>query len=167
MDDGLMDGFGAPSAKFEAIGDTVEGVIVDVSKGSVTDISTGEIRRFSDGSPIPQYVFTIETKLSTGPDDDGRRRIFAKNRMLTAIREAIKASGHRGSVVGGSLKVQFHATEASKTKGYSPTKLFRARFTPPVETVTGGDWSEPQSAPPQGRRNNGAVAPRADDDIPF
>ncbi|HEX4935785.1 MAG TPA: hypothetical protein VFV33_21545, partial [Gemmatimonadaceae bacterium] len=86
---------------------------------------------------------------------------------------------HKGSVIGGRIKVQHHATEPSKTRGFSPTKLFRAAFTPPTAKPA-DQWESEEPAPqrpaprqqPSEPHRSGGVAPgvptdEPDGDIPF
>lgn len=175
MDDGLMDGFGAPAAKFDKIGATYEGQILAVEKRPVTDMTTGAVKTYDNGDTIYQFVFTIQTDLREHADDDGQRRIFAKNKCLAAIREAIKKSGHKGSTIGGRIKVQHHAVEPPKTRGFSPAKLFRAAFTPPPTKPT-DQWESEEPAPQRPAPRQQASEPHRsavdapsepDSDLPF
>jgi hypothetical protein len=78
-------------------------------------------------------VFTIETdeRDASKPDDDGVRRIFAKGGMLTAVRDAIRKTGHTGDFVGGTLAVKYSGNGTAKQAGFNPPKEYQAIFTPP------------------------------------
>ena len=101
-DDGFMAGVGARSAKFEKVGDTYEGEIRAVQKMAVTDMTTGKAKFFPDGSPIFQWVFTIETERCDDGEDDGQRRIYAKNKLLKAIQAAVSG----GTLPPGTVPVK-------------------------------------------------------------
>ena len=155
-DDGLMDGGGAATFKFEKIGDQIEGQIVYVEKKQQSDFQTGKPKTYDNGDPMFQWIFTIQTQLHDHVTDDGQRRIFGKNKLLSAIREAVRVSGHKGSTVGGTLKVQYSGDEPPKTRGFSPAKLFRAKYTPPARDESDSDasgWSDdpPSDIAPQDR----------------
>jgi hypothetical protein len=162
-DDGLMEGAGARQFKFEKIGDTVEGVVEAVQKQQQTDPENGQPVTWPNGDPKFQFVFTLATSLDPADaDDDGRRRIFAKYKLLQAIQDAVRLAKHSGSVVGGTLKVQHHATEPPKLKHHSPTKLYRAKFTPGAATAE--EWGNDPGSDGAGSSAGNASS---DADIPF
>ena len=146
FDDGLMEG-GVPGFKFDKVGDACEGVVESVEKRQQTHMETGKPEFWDDGNPKYQFIFTLQTSQRTDETDDGRRRLYAKkpSKMLQAIQDAVRLTKHDGSVVGGTLKVGFAGTEPAKSRGFSPIKLYRARFTPPVANAA-SDWgAEPGS----------------------
>jgi len=132
-DDFLMGGGGAPSAKFDARGVTVSGRITEPpSVQQQRDIQTGEKKFWNDGNPMMQLVVTVQTALRDPgvPDDDGRRRIFVKGQMKSAIQDAVKAASGRGLEVGGLLSVTYTHDGEAKQRGFSPPKQYRADYTP-------------------------------------
>lgn len=129
----LMSG-GLPAASFPHIGATVVGTVLsEPTKRPVTDINTGEIKTFQNGEPIHQITITMQTSERDASivDDNGQRTLWIKNRMLNAVRDAVRAAGARGIEVGGVLAVTFTGEEASKVRGLNPTKLYVASYTPP------------------------------------
>ena len=131
---------GAPAAKFDTVGKVVEGVVEAAEVTDQTDISTGEVKRWPDGNPRKQLVITIATdeRDPENPDDDGRRRIFAKGNMLTAVKEAIRKSGGQLEV-GGKVKVRYEGDGEATQRGFNPPKLFKAKYEPPTAPAVSAD----------------------------
>lgn len=105
-------------------GDSIEGFIVTSAAGVQTKMDTGEVLTFDDGSPRPQVVITLQTKLGDGGDDDGRRRLFVKGQMMKAFKEAIKAAHAPGPRPGGKVIVTYTGDGVAKGKGFNAPKLF-------------------------------------------
>jgi hypothetical protein len=137
----LMAG-GSKSAKFETVGDTIRGEIVQAEVRQQTD-PEGTPKTWSNGDPVMQLVITLQTEDREGDDDDGERRIYAKGgnyeaasgkgtSMLVAIREAIKKANATKLEVGGTLVVA-HSGLGKKTQAaYSAPKLYVAKYEPPT-----------------------------------
>lgn len=153
---------GAPSAKFNEVGDSVVGEVVDKykidyipfgKKDPATDERTGEV--------IKQLVIVLQTdlrdwegvsKVPTDADgnkkpasaDDGRRAIYARKftNIYGALGKAIKDSGVENPsvhpAVGGKFGVQFY-DEEDTGKG-NPLKKFRAKYTPPAPKKSDDGW---------------------------
>lgn len=133
---------GVPSAKFPSIGTTVSGRIRAYEKTQQRDID-GNPKSWDDGQPMWQIVFTLETD-DRDPEiehDDGTRKVYAKAQMLNAIREAVRATGHQGDLVGGMLAVKYTQDGPQKNRAYSAPKQYAAKFAPPAQTE---DLGEPE-----------------------
>lgn len=139
---------GGKAAKFDALGDKIEGVIISADERPQTDIETGEIKTWNDGRPIMQWVITLATDLRDAdiPDDDGHRTVYAKGgkfvaaqgdgtSMMTAIADAVRASGAKSLEEGGTLAVAHTGLGEKKNKAYSAPKLYKARYTPPTSKI--------------------------------
>jgi len=137
----------APTAKFNAIGDSCTGVIVDIGQehrteftrdgsigapmywydrkptpGVAVDPKTGQ-----ENQPVMDPVITVDTDQ---PDDYGNteRRIFVKGRAeLASIKEACKAAGVRDIEAGGRLT----KTWASGAGGTQDPRVYVYRYAPP------------------------------------
>ena len=145
---------GSKAAKFENIGDTVEGRIVDAVVAQQTDMETNQPLTWADGSARMQLVITLQTEEKTDGDDDGQRRVFAKggkyevaegvgSSLKDAIAEAVKKAGARSLDAGGTLKVGFTGLGKKTNRGFSAPKLYRATYTAPVASVAAADlWDE-------------------------
>ena len=128
---------GVPTASFNGpIGTTHRGEILAMEKRQQRDLDTNEPAFWEDGQPKWEIVFTIDTGVidPSIENDDGVRKLYAKGQMLNAIRSAVKASGYRGDMVGGTLAVKYAADGPQKKRGFNPPKQYRAKFDPPVET---------------------------------
>jgi hypothetical protein len=132
-DDFLMGGGGAPSAKFGGFGVTVGGRITEPAQvQQQRDVQTGEKKFWKDGNPMMQLVVTVQTdqRDPSIPDDDGRRRLFVKGQMKTAIQDAVKQAGTRGLEVGGHLQVTYTHDGPKSNPAFSAPKQYRAQYTP-------------------------------------
>lgn len=131
-DDFLMGGGGAPSAKFEAFGVTVAGRITEKPEvQQQRDAKDNKPKYWTDGNPMMQLVVTVQTDLRDPAirDDDGRRRLFVKGQMKTAIQEAVKAVGGRGLEVGGHLSITYTHDGVKSNPAFSAPKQYRAQYT--------------------------------------
>lgn len=132
------------SAKFERPGAVVSGTVIEepVSR-QATDFKTKELKWWDKEKtqPVMEVVITIQTdeRDPNVTDDDGRRRLFCGNRLLKAVREAIKDSGHKGSIVGGRLGVEYTGDGVPSERGLNPPKLYKAKFVPPAAKALGLD----------------------------
>lgn len=146
-------GGGGNAAKFETIGDTVEGEITDVKLSQQTSLEDNTPLTWADGSPRMQLVITLATNERSGDDDDGTRRLYAKGgryevasgngtSMKDAIADAIKKSGAKLIEQGGKLKVGYSGEGKKTNRGYSAPKLYRAVYEPPKASVTADELFE-------------------------
>lgn len=139
-------GGGGKAAKFEEVGDAVEGTIDDVKLTQQTGMEDNLPLTWPDGSPRMQLVITLRTDEREGADDDGVRRIYAKGgryeaasgtgtSMKDAIADAVKKAGAKGIDEGGRLKVAHTGIGKKTNRGFSPPKLFRATYEAPKASV--------------------------------
>ena len=145
---------GSKAAKFENIGDTVEGKITDVVVSQQTDMETNAPLTWADGSPRKQLVVTLMTDERSDGEDDGTRRIFAKGgsyeaaegsgtSMKDAIADAVKKAGAKSLDTGGTLKVGFTGMGKKTNRGFNAPKLYRATYSAPVASVGADElWGE-------------------------
>lgn len=155
MSDEVMDwltgGGGAPTATFPEKGSQILGRVVAYEMVQQRDFKTQKGLTFDDGSPRMQPCITIQTEDFTAVDenDDGKRRLFVKyGNMRDALKDAIAASGHAGSLIGGLLWMQCTGQEAPTQPGLNGAKTYRAKFEPPSQTDLGPDPEpEPEHVP--------------------
>lgn len=152
---------GAPSkaATFPTIGTIVSGTVISPPESrEQTDLATGEVKRFKSGDPMMQVLIRIQTKERdpNDPDDDGVRTIYAKNTMLKAIGKAMVEAGVKKLEPGGYLQVGYSGDIPSQTRGYNPTKVYVAKYSPPAPEASNiltqaafepDPWAQPQVAP--------------------
>ena len=139
----LMGGGGPPSAKFPTPGTTHSGTIVETEVTQQTTLE-GELKVWPDGKPMMQAVITIQTEQrDPGIDeDDGRRRLFVKGQMQSAVRDAVKLSGAGTLQVGGKLAVKYVGDGERSSAGKNPPKMYKAQYAAPainVDTLTTAD----------------------------
>lgn len=132
VNDFLLGGGGAPSAKFPTVGTTVKGTVVSNDVTQQTDFTTGEPKKWKDGSPMMQVVVTLQTdeRDPAIDNDDGQRRIYVRGQMTNAVRDALRDAKCK-LAVGGTLAVQYVADKASDKPGLNPAKQYRAQYQPP------------------------------------
>lgn len=136
--DGLLNGGGAPSAKFASVGDTVKGSVVSAESRQQTDLD-GKAKTWDDGSPQMQIIITLDTDERDPSiiDDDGKRRVFVKGKMLTALKEALKDAGAKLEV-GAKLAFQYTGDGTAAKAGYSPPKLYKVAYKAPEPAAVVG-----------------------------
>ncbi len=131
----MLMGSGGTSATFPTIGTKYMGHVVAMEKRQQRDLK-GNKKFWDDGEPMWQIVFTLDTGVidPSVKDDDGYRNVYAKAQMLQAIRDAVKKSGWKGDVVGGSLGVKYVADGQSTNPGFNPPKVYQAVYEAPSQT---------------------------------
>lgn len=130
----FLTGDGCPAAKFAEPGAKVVGVVLRNELVQQRDFGTKTPLVWDDGSPRMQAVITLQADdyEPVDDDDDGRRKLYVKSpKMRAAIGEAIRKSGHKGSIVGGRLGVMFTRYGEGKN-AQNPPKLYSAKFEPPA-----------------------------------
>lgn len=145
MDFLMTSGGGAPTAKFPEIGTVHKGRILSMERKQQTDFLSKKPLFWDNGDPRWELVITLQTdeRDDETEDDDGQRRIFAKGKLMYAIREAVEASGFRGSsLVGGNLAVKYTGNGKASQPGMSPPKEYAAKFEPPAAVDDLGDYDE-------------------------
>lgn len=135
---------GANTFPFDTPGDHVEGVILSVTQMQATDMESGEPLFWDASQTRPKMlpVIELQTDLSDGPQDDGRRTVHLSGGRYSAVKKATSRIDE-----GAWLKLTF--TELSDReppkKGYNRAKLFRAEYRP---AVGGVDLNGPATATP-------------------
>lgn len=155
-----MMGGRVPAAQFESIGAVASGEVLSYERAQQRALD-GTLRVYSDGQPMWQMVFTIQTGLRDEaiPNDDGVRKVYARGGkiepgaagrpMLDAIREAVRESGWGAkNLVGGILSVRFECEGTPVQRGWKPPKQYRAKFVPPAVEVP-FEAAQPAAAPAQ------------------
>lgn len=144
-------GGGAKAWSPENLGDKISGRIRLVERRQARSLDTKQLETWDDGSPKMLTYIEIETNLHDDEDDDGVRALYAKGgrnheaaqgsgtSMEVAIAEACKAVGATSIDEGAQLAVQHTGLAKPTTRGYSPAKLYRAQYQPPVSSVSADD----------------------------
>ena len=129
----LLTHSGAPPFKFLVHGDTIAGKVTGAEKRASTDYATGALKTWDNGDQMWEVVITLETG-QPDDNDETERRIFARGNMLKAIREALKTAGAQLER-DGTLTVRYVGDGESTKRGFSPPKLFKAKYVPPTATA--------------------------------
>ncbi|HET8726355.1 MAG TPA: hypothetical protein VFO41_02490 [Alphaproteobacteria bacterium] len=137
----------APTAKFQQIGDSCAGTIVDIGKAQRTEFkrdgSIGDPMFWSGGRPVAgaeidprsgepnqpvmDHVITVDTGVAD-ENGDTERRIFVKGKAdLAAIKEACIAAGVRDIEVGGRIQKIWKSGEG----GTADPRVYVYRYQPP------------------------------------
>jgi len=130
----LSDLESSPSAKFVEIGDTYKGRITNIEQRQQTEMD-GSPRTFKDGSPMMQYVFSLEQENGDTVSLFARGGKYTPSSgegesMLSAIRTAGEAAGVEAVAVGGELAVAYTG-QAEPAPG-KKAKLYRAKYSAPA-----------------------------------
>lgn len=148
-------GGGAKAWSADNIGDKISGRIRLVERRQQRNMDNGQMETWPDGSPrMITYIELEDTGLKEADDDDGVRSLFAKGgrnheaaqgtgtSMEVAIAEACKAAGCNSIDEGAQLAVVHTGLAKPQTRGYSPAKLYKAQYRPPVSSVNADDLFE-------------------------
>lgn len=160
-------GGGGKSVAFDNVGDSVTGTIESTEVRQQTDIQHGTPLTWDNGDPKMQLVVTLQTALRDPAidNDDGKRNVYIKGSKKAgtrsthdAVASAVRAAGADGLKVGGTLTLQYVASEPSATRGFSDRKLWAAQYVPPSDQSGGFLGTQPQAVTPGGAGNNPNVA---------
>lgn len=82
---------------FPNVGDTFKGIFISAEPRPATDYVTGAVKTWDDGTPMTEYVMEFQTDQIDGPDDNGRRTLYAgkSSRLFKAMNEAVRTAGLR------------------------------------------------------------------------
>jgi hypothetical protein len=130
----FLSGGGPPSAKFKDIGTTVKGIVESANVSQQTDFATGAPKTWDDGQPMMQLVVVLQTddRDAEVEDDDGKRRLFVKGQMRSAVIEALKAAGTKAIEPGGTLAVRYAEDGEQKRAGHNAPKVYVAQYRAPA-----------------------------------
>jgi hypothetical protein len=124
MDDFITGGDSLPAFKFTEVGDTVSGVIRNVTK--LED-------RAPDG-PMHVFVFDLDTT-NTGSADVA---VWARGNLVKVLREAFTTAGLKPSD-NPKVTIKFSELGEPTRKGYHPPKLFKAKAEPAPQPAAAMD----------------------------
>lgn len=146
----LMSSGGGAAAKFPEIGTVVRGTITSTpTTRQATEMGTGEPVFSKAGNPIWEVIINLDTDQAdpNDADDDGKRTVYAKNRMWFAIKDAVLASGGKLEQ-GGTLAIEYYADGEPPKAGFNAPKLYRAEYKAPALDVNTVGQQAPQQAAP-------------------
>lgn len=148
----LLMGGGIRAVKFDHIGHTVVGTIVDEPKvEQMKKFESTELDFWPSGDPKMQIVVTIQTdeRDASNPDDDGKRRLHISPRMMNPLRESVRKVGAKGIALGGRLAVQW---ASGSGVGAGNAREYATDYAPPTvdpgSLLGGAATAPPTVAPP-------------------
>ena len=141
------------SFKFDTVGATVTGTVIDMEELQQTDLSTGEPRTFTNGQPMMMYRISLQTDITDTDTDDGIRSIYLKGSRnpesqssLAAVLYAVKkATGTTQIEQGGTLTLTYIGDGKSKTRGFNPPKLYTATYERPSMNLDATATVQPET----------------------
>jgi hypothetical protein len=131
-------------------------VVSDPKVEPMTDMATGE-PIYWDAAKTRQKEQLVVELLCDGrggalderdrqnPHDDGKRRLYVRGYMVTAIRDALGQTGSTGITRGGELYVAWIDEKPAKTRGFDPARVWAAKYVPPTVAVPQGGGTVPQN----------------------
>lgn len=119
--------------KHDEPGTTVAGLVLAQELTAQTDQKTRKAKTTANGRTLKQLEVVILTGWQTDPDDDGRRKLFVKGNLRSAIKKAIVAAGDNDLRNGSRLTVTYTGLGAAANPDYSAPRLYRAKYEPPTE----------------------------------
>ena len=133
MDDFITGGDSLPAFKFTEVGDTVSGILRDISplEDRAPD---GTPKTWSNGEPMKVYVFKLDTN-NTGTADVA---VWARGNLIKVLREALKTAGIKPSEYP-KVTIKFAELGEPTRKGYHPPKLFKAKVEPAPQPAAAMD----------------------------
>lgn len=140
------------TAKFENIGDFVEGTVISAEMKPST-MPGGAPRTFEDGSPQYDFVFTLQTTQRdySIENDDGIRTVWMRSfgDDKKAVAEAVTNADDDDIQPGGWMKVTFTGEVPSKTPGFQPRKIRAVEYRKPQGAVGQAAGAPAQGQPQQ------------------
>lgn len=129
------DGTGGKAVSFLEQGVLFKGVLMEEPTEKQQTSPSGELKWFDkeETQPRMQLIFKFKTdeRDPADPEDLGVRSLWTKVEQIKAIKESLKEQNLRRMEVGGTLELAWVSTTPPKVKGWNPTKIFKARWTPP------------------------------------
>jgi hypothetical protein len=154
----LYEGGGHKSVKFNNVGDSVEGELVQLQKRHGKKFGTDNLEYWDNGDPKLTPVLTLQTSLEEDADDDGVRDVWCRSGLFTALgqglREAYSPAPTDSELIGAHVKVAFTGT--AKSKFGTDRKLYHITITPKANPAAAEAYEQPEHPPTQ-----------ADDEVPF
>lgn len=145
---------GCPPCRFESIGDSHYGTILQFDEAQQRDIKSGTPKFWPDGNPAKVLIVTLQTTERDPEieDDDGQRKLYVNlpGGMFSAIKSAL---GKNKFAVGAMLAVKYTGNGKPRQAGFNAPKEYAAKYTPsgvsaaphiPPAPIAPPAWSWPQ-----------------------
>lgn len=151
--DSMMGGNFVRTARFDEVGDTHEGVIVDVTMEQARqydpdNLGKGDLLYWSDkgkpttvpnDKPLMEPRMIIQTDEREDDDDDGRRAITINKRLQkAALQKGVRAAGARKPEIGGWIRHTRGPDEAPLKAGGNKPRGWVIPYKTPAQYATEG-----------------------------
>lgn len=135
--DALVLGSGAKGFKFENVGDSVTGTIVDKKvrqrREYRPDGSDGPLKFWDEAKtrPVMQGILILQTALRDASlqGDDGKRSVYLLDRAQKALGQAVRSSTDERIELGAQVTITYRGPDPN-SKGGTPAKLFDVKYVP-------------------------------------
>jgi hypothetical protein len=142
----------APAIKWPELNTRHTMKITEVGELGVEKDDDGNPKLFPSGDTRPELIckVNVDERDPEIQDDDGDRTLWLAGMALKATIDAVRAAKAPGLRVGGVLDMIHHDASPPKSSKHKPTKLFRAKWTPPVPGADDlfGDPAPAKNSPP-------------------
>jgi hypothetical protein len=141
---------GRPEAvKFDQVGDTVVGRIVDLQSQQARDFGTGNPKFYQDGRPVMEPVVILQV------EDSGPRTLYCGQGLRKAIGDAVRAVNFTrppgqqvpGVRKDGYLHITYTGQDKPRRPGSQGAKVYQASYVPPGSPPVGAVSAVPVSSP--------------------
>jgi hypothetical protein len=139
----------APGLSWPKKGTTHEGYIYSKRVIADMDPKTKKPKYFEnsgDAKKVLVYGLQTEEYDDEIEDDDGKRTLYARWKMLDAIRDARDEAGEDRIEIGGWLSVKFTRQDRPSSPGLSGVKHFEAVYEPPEPGEEADDYLDEETA---------------------
>jgi hypothetical protein len=132
----LMGSGGHPWAKWNQVGDAVEGECVAApTQRQSRDFDTGDPAVWPNGDPKLELLVLLQTEELDNDiaGDDGVRAVVLPvgTQRFRAVQRAVREAGARGIEPGGFLSVKYTGDQPHERRGFNPVKQFAATYKAP------------------------------------
>jgi hypothetical protein len=131
-----------PYFSFNAVGDTIQGLVTAARVSQETDFDSGEKRFWENGKPVkasevkwpqnaePILQLVVDLVLNDGTES----RVYYKGELLKSLRDALREVGAAEVEVGAQVATKF-TEEIPNSRGRGkPKKLFKSVYVAPQES---------------------------------
>lgn len=131
------------------VGAVVKGTIAEIDVRQARKYQSDELAFWDDGKPQMQVVFSLQTELREGEDDEGLRSVSLNlwSGQKKALADACKAAGVKEPVVGQEFAIKW----ASGVGKAGDPRVFQVKLGPaPAKTAGLSEALNSVSAPAEG-----------------
>jgi len=133
MDEFMTGGESLEAVKFVNPGDTITGVIRNVTKLE-DKTPDGNTKRWDNGDPMHVWVFDLDTT-NTG---EANKCVWVRGNLVKVLKQALQEANLRPQD-NPQITIKFDKLGEPTRKGYHPPKLFKAKAEAAPQTAASMD----------------------------